>query len=285
MKICSLLLIIFLSASCSPPNFSDIGKLKDENSDLRSETEKLRTEIKELSDENEKRKKYVKIVAEIVDEVYRELNAIDKRYITLYSGELAGKGRTDWERRLAEMLGTIDQMKKLVVENRSLVMELELTRNENERFEKLVYHLQNKLDNKRNEINRLTSYIYDLREKNLKLREKNIEFQRLMFKNVKNIAALEGESKTLEREYNAEKEKNSRRYVILVTNDRLIECRNCTNELCIRISARQIVVLSAHLSGSYIKKKMRNRRHYTLEILDREKFWNDTQFLIVYCKL
>lgn len=288
MKICSLLLLItFLLASCSSPTqkcINKIDKLKTENSNLR-------TEIERLENESEERKKYVKIVSEIVDEVYRELWAIDLGSITLYSGDLPKKRETIWKRRRNEMLNKIDQVKELIDKNQELVMALKLTHDEKEKFKRLAEDLQDKLDAKRNEINRLICDNFKLQKENLNLHEKILVSKEEILEYKVKISTLERETKTLKGKYENEVEKSNKKYLVILTGPKLKKlklkkCDECVkSRSLIKIKGQEAKILSDHqYDVKTYELKKRDKELHTLNIYDWNNFWKNSRILVVFCK-
>ncbi len=279
MKIFSLLIIIFLLVSCSPPRYLE------EISRLRSKNSELKTKVEKLEKESEERKKYVEIVSAIVEEVYRELRAIDTGYITLYSGELAGINRTGWEKRRSDMLVKIDQVKKLVFRNQELVMALKVTRHEKEKFRKLAKDLQEKLDNKRVEINQLADKIFDLHQRVFKLQNEKLDIKgRLLDKKTK-ISEINSNLQEVKNNFKIAKKKwenmYNKKYILWVTNkdERCYECSTST----FHIREGGVRVVSNHPEGSYEFSRVK-KRYYTLSILDYDNFWKISNLLVIYYK-
>ena len=240
--------------------------------------EELQSKISKLDEKRIETERLLAYYISTVSEVCEGLNDINIGYIEIYSGELKALERRSLKHRL---LKKIEQVKQIIDDNRRLVKELKISKEEVNDFENLVMELKKQLEIQTKEISELREDYFVMREKNLDLRETNFNLKKEI-SNLESIKlSLKKEQEQVKREYELEKEKHNIKNVLLVTPKSLIYYE-CTSQ-AIKISGKDIRILSSHLTGSYNLKKI-NNNNCILEIFDWENFWMSSKFLVIFYK-
>jgi hypothetical protein len=238
----------------------------------------LQAKIDSMQDMQDRSDRMLREYVATISEITRGLNDINIDYIDIYCdpelsplkiGNLKGK-----------ILNRIEQIKKVIDDNRALVQKLRISPEAIEAYGRLVEELKNRLEIQRKEINRLQEDNIAQRRKNLEQREKNLEQREVNFNLKKNISSLEEKFKRINEQLQQEQEKGKTRYFLRITPNSF-EPAKCTKEEKFIPLKKDDNMITSHPTGSY---EWIDENKRTLRILDWENFWMEGKFFIVFNK-
>lgn len=239
------------------------------------EIARLRRKISELQEEKSEMAKFTQYLTSLVLDVKEGLFSIDIGLVA------PGKTEVERQRDLREkLLDRIDLISKQMNDYKDLVRELHISQEQIEKFEKIVFQLQEELEKKKQEILILNGQIISLERKNLAIERKSFEDYKKHFEENKD---LKGKLDVLRKEFEDEKEKAAKKYYLEITPKSLMFEECYSKNVPIEIRGKNIRVLTGHQRHSFEFKKI-GRRHYTLEIFNWDSFWGTKKFLVIYHK-
>lgn len=259
--------IIFLTVV-----LSSCGKVKQ----LEEQNTLLLAHLKNSEGKYNALEEYVEGYTDMINSVQEELNAIEdgNKYLVKYD-DLGNPVMV--EKNKDTLLEHIAQLKEKLEENKELLGQLDIANDKIKKLEQTVINLQKELDRKEEIIREMKGTIFSYEEliKSLKsnVNQLNREVKNLQTQN-KN---LQNKTQSLNQTI---VENKLKRYCFIVSRKDEPDIFEVTDEYEINFSNSYPKVLSSHASSSYSLNKNR-RKDWTLEITDYNRFWENTQFLVI----
>jgi hypothetical protein len=239
----------------------------------------LQAKINSMQDMQDRSDRMLREYVATVSEITKGLNDINTGYIDIYvDSELNPLQRRDLKHKI---LYKIEQVKKVIDDNRQLVQRLRISPEAIDAYGRLVEELKKRLEIQRQEIIRLQEDNIAQKRINLEQWEKNLKQREINFILKKNISSLEDQFKRINEKLQQEQEKNKTRYFLRITPNSF-ESAKCT-EKSITLKKGDNMI-TTHPTGSFEWIKQRDENIRTLRILDWENFWMESQLFIVFNK-
>ncbi len=240
----------------------------------------LQAKIDSMQDMQDRSDRMLREYVATVSEITKGLNDINIDYIDIYCDlELSPSKIGNLK---SKILNRIEQIKKVIDNNRELVQKLRISPEAIVAYERLVEELKNRLEIQRKEINRLQEDNIAQRRKNLEQWEKNLEQLEVNLNLKKDISSLEEQFKRINEKLQQEQEKSKTRYFLRITPNSF-EPTKCTEEEKFITLKKDDNMITIHPTGSF-KIEQRDENNRILRILDWENFWMEGKFFIVFNK-
>jgi DNA repair exonuclease SbcCD ATPase subunit len=236
----------------------------------------LMANLKNAENRNREMEDFFESYTDMINSVQEELNKIEdgSEYMISYDDN----GNPVRVRKTKEnLLNHINELKNKLDENKELLNKLNIAYDKIAKLEKTVENLKSELLQKEETIRNLRFEVYSQKTmiKTLEIEREQIKRDRDQLERERAILASNNNTLT-----STIRENELKRYCFIVTKKEQPDIYEVTDRYEIPVQVSYPKIVSNHPSSSYRFEKD-SRKDFKLEILDYNRFWSNSSFLVI----